>query len=99
MGSGQGVKKFSVRAKSRGQGYLALEDVAQVAAALGAGDLRALHAEADVHMAIHRAWDLIVECRPAQQRSISITVHVSISLVGTSRAQAATSAGTAAVQK
>ena len=45
--------------------YLALEDVAQVAAALGAGDLGALHAKCIVDMTVHCARNLVIESRPA----------------------------------
>ncbi len=44
--------------------HLALEHVAQVAAALGTGDLGALHAKGAVDVAVHRPRDLVVERRP-----------------------------------
>ena len=59
----------SLIAGDRGGAHLSLEDVAQVAAALCARDLGALHAEADVHMAVDSARDLIVECGPVSTPS------------------------------
>ena len=46
--------------------HLALEHVSQVAAALGAGDFRALHAEADVDVAVDGARNLVIERWPVQ---------------------------------
>jgi len=46
----------------------ALEDVAQVAAAVGAHDLGARHAQGAVFVAGHGAWDAIEVGRPAAAR-------------------------------
>ena len=56
---------LSVGSRSVCDSHLALEHVAQVAAALGAGDLSALHAEGVVHVAVHRTRDLVIKRRPA----------------------------------
>jgi hypothetical protein len=48
--------------------------VTQVAAALRAHDLGALHAEADIYVAVDGARDLVVERGPAFAPAVSLVV-------------------------